>query len=236
MPKTYSAGDQLLASEYNQIVKVAGCYAATSTGNDTYAITVSPAPTAYAAGDEFSVKIDVANTGPATLNVNSLGAVDLKKNVSEALETGDLIANEIIRVKYDGTNFQVRLPRVKYATGTTTYDMSTASGNQTIAHGLGKIPKKVLLCVKGAGGTNASFNSIGVYDGTNMSNVFDVQTGTPASGSSQSTAYIARASFSSSFADRQDATITVDATDITLAWTKTGSPSGTANILFSVEA
>jgi hypothetical protein len=80
-------------------------YAATSTGSDAYAITLSPAPTAYNAGMTFRVKLDVANTGAATLNVNSLGAVTIKKNVSDDLETGDLQANQVITVVYDGTNF-----------------------------------------------------------------------------------------------------------------------------------
>lgn len=82
-------------------------YAASGAGTDSYAITVAPAPTAYVAGQKFTFKADVANTGTATLNVNSLGAVTIKKNVSDNIETGDIKANSIVTVVYDGTNFQI---------------------------------------------------------------------------------------------------------------------------------
>lgn len=91
-------------------------YAATSTGNDTYAITLSPVPTAYAAGNSFKFKTDVANTGAATLNVNSLGAKTIKKNIDEDLQTGDIGAGQIIEVTYDGTNFQVTSPISQFGT------------------------------------------------------------------------------------------------------------------------
>lgn len=85
-------------------------YAADSVGTDSYAITLTPAPTAYAAGQVFRVKIGTANTGAATLNVNSLGAKTIKKNYNSDLETGDLLANQIIEVAYDGTNLQLLSP------------------------------------------------------------------------------------------------------------------------------
>lgn len=81
-------------------------YAATS-GTDTYTITLSPAPAAYATGQRFLIKIGSANTGAATINVNSLGAKSLVKGVSTALVAGDLLANKFYVIVYDGTNFQV---------------------------------------------------------------------------------------------------------------------------------
>ena len=46
---------------------------ATATGAvNTYAITLTPAPTAYATGQKFTFKANLANTGTATLNVNGL--------------------------------------------------------------------------------------------------------------------------------------------------------------------
>lgn len=83
-------------------------YAASSTGNDTYVITVAPTPVAYVTGQKFSFKADVGNTGTASLNVNSLGAVTLKKNVSTNLATGDIAAGQMVDVEYDGTNFQLQ--------------------------------------------------------------------------------------------------------------------------------
>lgn len=83
-------------------------YAATSSGTDAYAITVSPAIGAYATGQRFRFKADVANTGAATLNVSGLGAKTLKKTDGTSdLATGDILAGSIVEVVYDGTNFQV---------------------------------------------------------------------------------------------------------------------------------
>lgn len=106
MPKIYSTGDNVPAADLNGVVKVAGGYAASSGGSDTYAITVTPIPGSYAAGDVFYFKADVANTGAASLNVNSLGAKTIKKWVGTALadlDDGDIQANQLVGVQYDGT-------------------------------------------------------------------------------------------------------------------------------------
>lgn len=78
-------------------------YAADAGVSDAYAITVAPAPAAYAAGQVFIFKAATANTGAATLNVNSLGAKTIKKNKTQDLETGDIIAGQFVVVTYDNT-------------------------------------------------------------------------------------------------------------------------------------
>lgn len=80
----------------------------TASGTDTYAITPNPAISAYAAGQEFLVNFTNANTGAATLNVNSLGAIDIVDRSSNAISSGFIAAGGIYRVVYDGTNFQVQ--------------------------------------------------------------------------------------------------------------------------------
>lgn len=87
--------------------RVPVAYAVDSVGTDSYAITPSPAITAYAAGQVFTFKAGTANTGAATLNVNGLGAKTIKKNVSADVNTGDILANQIVLVEYDGTNMQL---------------------------------------------------------------------------------------------------------------------------------
>lgn len=82
-------------------------YAADAEASDAYAITLSPAPTAYAAGQKFIFKANTANTGAATLNVNSLGAKTLKKHTDQDLADNDIEAGSIVEVVYDGINFQV---------------------------------------------------------------------------------------------------------------------------------
>lgn len=83
-------------------------YFADAEASDTYVITLVPAPTAYVTGQVFHFKANTANTGAATLNVNALGAKTIKKHRDQDLETGDIEANQLVTVIYDGTNFEMQ--------------------------------------------------------------------------------------------------------------------------------
>lgn len=83
-------------------------YAATATGNDTYVISLTPAIADYTEGMLINFKVDVGNTGAASLNVNGKGAKAIKKLHDQDVETGDIEAGQIVTVVYDGTNFQMQ--------------------------------------------------------------------------------------------------------------------------------
>lgn len=110
-----SAGDSTTASLVStpdltakSVQKGAWTYAADAGSSDTYAIALAVAPAAYAAGLELTFKANTANTGAATLNVNSLGAKAIKKFCNGAisdLENNDIVAGLPVRVSYDGTQF-----------------------------------------------------------------------------------------------------------------------------------
>lgn len=97
-------------------------YAADAEASDTYVITLTPAPAAYATGQVFSFKANTANTGAATLNVNALGAKTIKKLHDQDLATGDIEAGQIVLVVYDGTNFQMLSQLASAAAGGTLQD------------------------------------------------------------------------------------------------------------------
>jgi hypothetical protein len=79
-----------------------------ATGTDTYAVTVGLGIASYVLGDKYSVQIPNANTGTTpTLNVSTIGAVNIKDNEGNNLAIGDLKANGIYEFVYDGTNFRV---------------------------------------------------------------------------------------------------------------------------------
>jgi len=78
-------------------------YAATATGNDTYVITLSPAPAALVNGMKIRVKFDVANAGASTINVNAIGALAIVTGVSTPTATGDIVANMIGELVYNST-------------------------------------------------------------------------------------------------------------------------------------
>lgn len=108
---TWAAGDQANASDVNTNFKetILGlpAYAADSGSTDAYAVTLSPAPTAYTTGMRVFFKANTANTGVSTLNVNALGVKSIFKNVSDELSNNDIKASQIVSVVYDGTNFQL---------------------------------------------------------------------------------------------------------------------------------
>jgi len=79
----------------------------TVTGTDTITGSMSPALTAYAAGQLFYFVSAGANTGPVTINIDSLGAKSITRDGSTALAAGDINSGEVVVVIYDGTRFQM---------------------------------------------------------------------------------------------------------------------------------
>lgn len=85
-------------------------YAADAGSTDAYAIALTPAPSVYTTGMVVHFKANTANTGVCTLNVNSLGAVTIKKQYNIDLADADIKAGQLCSVIYDGTNFQLLSP------------------------------------------------------------------------------------------------------------------------------
>lgn len=113
-------------------------YAGTSSGTDTITASVSPAITAYAAGQRFHFKAGGTNTGAATININSVGAKSVKKGAAGGtdLAAGDITTGGMYTVEYDGTNFQL-IPR-----SVNSPDAATVTTSLTVngaASGAGKI-------------------------------------------------------------------------------------------------
>lgn len=92
-------------------------HAVDSSGSDAYAITLTPAITAYADGQQFTFKAGTANTGAATLAVNGLAAKVIKKKNDQDLATGDIEAGQKVTVCYDEDNdyFQMMSQTAQFA-------------------------------------------------------------------------------------------------------------------------
>lgn len=132
-------------------------YAADSVGTDSYAITLSPAPAAYTTGMIINFKAGTANTGACSLNVNSLGAVTIKKQNDQDTATGDIEAGQIVTVAYDGTNFQMQsqLAQANASTGRlTSFQVLTTGTAATYTKPAG-ITSILVECV-GCGGAGGS--------------------------------------------------------------------------------
>lgn len=78
-----------------------------ATGTDTYAITSTPATTAYVAGQRVNVLFTNANTGTSTLNRDTLGVKNLVKSDGSAFSAGDIPAGAILPFVYNGTAYQL---------------------------------------------------------------------------------------------------------------------------------
>lgn len=83
-------------------------YAIDTGAANAYIVTLSPASTAYTAGMVVIMKAINTNIGTSTINVNALGVKNITKDGATALTAGDILANEIVFLIYDGTQFQLQ--------------------------------------------------------------------------------------------------------------------------------
>lgn len=120
------------------------------------------------------------------------------------------------------------------SSGTASKDASDATTTQNIAHGLGATPKYVRIYA--ASPMTVVSNQLAVanttYNGTTQSSLSYYCTG--------SSAFAIVATFTLNTANTASATqsgvVTYDGTNIIITWTKTGSPTGTYNLLWEAIA
>jgi hypothetical protein len=75
---------------------------------NSYVVTFSTGLTpTYTAGLAVVMKVTNANTGASQINVNSLGLKNITKQGTVALSAGDMPANSVVLLVYDGTQFQL---------------------------------------------------------------------------------------------------------------------------------
>ena len=118
-----------------------------------------------------------------------------------------------------------------YKSGTTTYDLS-ASGTTTIAHGLGKIPSVVRITgMSIETGLNVAY---AVYTASTQSSVFGFSSndGSATEIAGNSFRFMSNSNWATIYTT---GVITVDATNITITWTETGSNSGTAYLTWEAQ-
>jgi hypothetical protein len=80
--------------------------ASNTSGTDDYIATVV-GMTAYETGKMILLKATIANTGAASLNINTLGAKPLVRGTSTPLSTGDIPANKYVLVVDNGSYFEL---------------------------------------------------------------------------------------------------------------------------------
>ena len=85
-------------------------------GADTITAVASAGMLAYAAGQTFEFAAAAANTGAVTLNINSIGAKDVKDSSGNVLTAGELTTGRVVTAVYNGTEFRLLETNVTKAT------------------------------------------------------------------------------------------------------------------------
>lgn len=234
-------------------------YGADAGGDDTYVIALSPVLAAYTDGQRITFEPATVNTGACTLDAGP-GAKAIKKFGDagvQDLDDGDIQAGQSVTVVYDSGNDYFELlgaPMISkadsatltggvssdasqlhehaFAFGATSRNMTAATGTQNIAHGMSVTPKRIKITATYASTNGSSNNSFGVFDGTSYATVYvQDNSGQTAASSTAQVVFLRQSS-----GNQQVATAAIDGTNITLSWTKTGSPTGLAQILWEAWA
>jgi len=190
-------------------------------------------------------------TGTLSAQLDLQGVLDSKQNASANLTSmSGLSYASPAFVKMTGAN-TFTLDTTTYLSSTpswkngqTTKNLTDASTTQNIAHGLGRVPKYVHIRGLLVFSASVSMEVNGYYDGTNQSGEAIIWTEGSTSATTdniyQSTA--AALGFSNAGgmnpftgATKQSGVITVDGTNIIITWTKSGSPTGTANLAWECQ-
>lgn len=139
-------------------------YAVDAVGTDAYAITLAGALSVPFVGMEVKFKAGTANTGACTLAINGGSAKTIKKDVSTDLTTGDILANQIVTVVYDGTNWQMSSLISGITSNTSTpvervYNRVDSPATWTKPAGLKYITVEVQAAGGGSGSSGAGANN-----------------------------------------------------------------------------
>jgi len=201
-----------------------------------YTATLASSVSSLASGTHINFLANITSASGATLNINSLGAKSIKKNASTVLASGDILAGQVASVVFDGTNFQLNNPATSNAStqiwsSSLSKDISSTTSN-VIAHGLGAVPKFVRVTSKYNDSTNFITLSESVYTNSTQSSTslyFNLEPTLNVGIVTVFRIYRDTSSYT-------DMTLTTDATNVTLAWSKTSTPTGTAYLLLEAIA
>lgn len=154
---------------------------ATATAN-AYSCALNPALSAYTPGMRILFQAGASNTGAATLNINGLGAVGVRRadGITEVL-AGDLVAGSLYPLWYDGTRFRIlETPLAR----SSDYCNATSTANAYICAlnpGLGAyVAGMKILLQAGAGNTGAAtlnISGLGAVGVRRADGITEVQAG-----------------------------------------------------------
>jgi len=209
--------------------RINATYASTGSAN-AYVLTPTAALAAYVTGEIYSLRANFTNTASATLNISGLGAKTIKKYTAGGkvnLGAGDLVTGQPVQFCYDGTDMVMMAAPTAPKKGQASRDISLATGTQAIT-GVGFKPRYVQFW---AAVPASVMVSMGSDDGVIADCVFNNH-GVSANQWSRTTG---QSIFlvSSAGNSNQAKISSMDADGFTLTHTKSGVPTGTADILYT---
>ena len=105
---TNAATSETNAAAYATSGASVGVYYVTTGSSNAYVVAATPTITSYGSGGYgLLIKASFTNTGPATINVDAVGAKAIQKPDGSALGSGDITSGGIYHLTYDGTQFQL---------------------------------------------------------------------------------------------------------------------------------
>lgn len=132
-------------ARHSQVQDSAPVYGSVSGGTaNAQTVSLTPAITGYAGGQRFIFVAGNTNTGACTLNVNGVGAKNITYKTLVALAPGAIIANQIVDVVYDGTQFQIQNPAQRV------YGVAEVAGAGTDQAGATLLTKEFSIVTSGA--------------------------------------------------------------------------------------
>jgi len=115
--KHTGVGDAAALDQYasaNQVVDNTLTYGTSTTGNDTYVVSLGLNPGAYVEGNRFQFTPNAGNTGACTVNFDSIGVKNIKMANGDDPIDGAIQADVPCDVMYDGTSFILMNPYPTY--------------------------------------------------------------------------------------------------------------------------
>jgi hypothetical protein len=188
-------------------------------------LSVAPAsPTAPIAVGDNDGRVPTQNENDALAGTSGTAVSSSNKLVDAADVATTSTNNKIVRANGSG-QIDHSFINTLYASGATTKTMNDASGTQTIPHGLGVTPKAFKVTAMYVSNSPKAGLSIS-FNNNNMSNL------STAEAIDSNTNFL----LVHSSGNYQSGTISVDATNISIVWTKTGSPGNVANLIWEAFA
>ena len=173
-PSTVNDGARALEGILARWYSDTSCGTASTGSSNAYAFAAAQTISSYSDGLVICFDANFANTGPATLNVDSVGAAEIRKSNVGELISGDIEAGQKVLVVYDGTYFKMLsipalvTPTTNSVTNNAMADNSVGVAELTGGADVGTqtiyVPAGAMTPTASAGASSGTLSVTGIFD------------------------------------------------------------------------